>query len=542
MTEVVPVLKLKQEAYDVLEVEATHNPTLWLDPNADFEGVLARQGVVNYTEETGIVFSPDIDLIPASDEPRNRQHRADQQALGFYNSLVGMTPSAATDGLMWTWLAHFKFHSYALQRWQQYTRENLSNHIKRHWFVENETDAVRQNNTTSRTWWIAYTALKAAEASAGAFTAQQALDDFANTPRHYHNIMDSNISRHPTLLAEFTRVLLNEAKGMKADASDQIWKRMNLVAGTSLLYAMPRDQLRKYLTDFVDEIMSEPKFVSDRSKIRNRRPTRVLSLGAGVQSSCLALMADRGEFGLQKPDFAIFADTGWEPQSVYDHLQWLRSQLSYEIVTVDNGNIRDNVLGGKVSDGSNFLGIPAFMVNPDGSKGILHRQCTTHYKLNPIHAYLRERLGIPRGRRAPKHVQVEMWLGISVDEAIRQKPSKEEWVTKRYPLIEQSLSRAQLYDWFKRNYPGRDLPSSSCIGCPYHNDSMWKHLKDRDPRAFQDAVFVDQALRDVPAIRNVIDGKAYLHQSRIPLAEVDFSATTDYDTLMEEECEGLCGI
>ena len=43
---------------------------------------------------------------------------------------------------------------------------------------------------------------------------------------------------------------------------------------------------------------------------------RVLSLGAGVQSSTLALMASRGEIG-PMPDCAIFADTGAEPAKVY---------------------------------------------------------------------------------------------------------------------------------------------------------------------------------------------------------------------------------
>ena len=46
---------------------------------------------------------------------------------------------------------------------------------------------------------------------------------------------------------------------------------------------------------------------------------RALSLGAGVQSTTLALMASHGEIG-PMPDCAIFADTGWEPQAVYDHL------------------------------------------------------------------------------------------------------------------------------------------------------------------------------------------------------------------------------
>jgi 3'-phosphoadenosine 5'-phosphosulfate sulfotransferase (PAPS reductase)/FAD synthetase len=47
---------------------------------------------------------------------------------------------------------------------------------------------------------------------------------------------------------------------------------------------------------------------------------RVLSLGAGVQSTTLALMAAHGE--IEPPHCAIFADTGWEPRAVYDHLDW----------------------------------------------------------------------------------------------------------------------------------------------------------------------------------------------------------------------------
>jgi hypothetical protein len=39
----------------------------------------------------------------------------------------------------------------------------------------------------------------------------------------------------------------------------------------------------------------------------------VLSLGAGVQSSTMALMAAKGEI-IPMPDCAIFADTGAEPK------------------------------------------------------------------------------------------------------------------------------------------------------------------------------------------------------------------------------------
>jgi hypothetical protein len=52
----------------------------------------------------------------------------------------------------------------------------------------------------------------------------------------------------------------------------------------------------------------------------------VLNLGAGVQSSCLALMAARGEV-TPMPDFAVFADTQAEPTNVYKWLDWLETQL-----------------------------------------------------------------------------------------------------------------------------------------------------------------------------------------------------------------------
>ena len=536
-TEPFPIFRLTQEAYNQLWLFAKDNPRAYLNPDTDFHQVLLDLGIVSYLEDTGINSDRPVALTPVQSGPANR---ADRQALSFYRSMPDMTPNAATDSLMWTWMTHFRLHAYSIKRWR--LQGDLINHIKNHWFVGNEADALRQNNTASRTWWIANTATKAAKASGGAFTEEEAIAHFANNPRHYHNMMDSNFSRQPVVCAEMLLALMTEAKGISGVGSDQIWKRMNLAAGTLLLDAMPREHIRERVSRHVDRIMSNPEFVADRTKLRNRVPCRVLSLGAGVQSSCLALLAERGEYDLPKPDFAIFADTGWEPPAVYDHLKWLESQLSFEVIHVDNGNIRENILQGRMPDGSAFLGIPAFLRNPDGTAGILHRQCTNHYKTKPIHDYLRTRLGLKPGRRAPTDVQVEMWLGISTDEAVRQKPDQEEWVTKRYPLIDLGFSRAQLVNWFNENYPDRQLPSSSCIGCPYHSDSVWKQLKENDPKSFQDAAFIDQALREVPSIKHTVKGAAYLHRSRTPLMEVDFDEVPSYEDLMMEECEGLCGI
>ena len=51
----------------------------------------------------------------------------------------------------------------------------------------------------------------------------------------------------------------------------------------------------------------------------------VLSLGAGVQSSVMLLMAAQGF--LPKPDIAIYANTQWDSKATYAHLAWLEARL-----------------------------------------------------------------------------------------------------------------------------------------------------------------------------------------------------------------------
>ena len=533
------IRRLSTRARDELERIARDTPDVYLDRDTDFAQLLEQAEITreDQTEGTGIFCDSPPILTPVE---QGDPSLADRQALAFYQAVPSLTPDWAQDRLVWSWVTHFVLHHYTLGRWKA-PAGNKTNWVLRHWFAEG-LPIIRKYNTGSRTWWIAHISTLAGSNSRGAFSKEEALEHFATHPRHYHNLMDWDLSKHPVVMAEIVRALMGDAQGISGRGSDEIWKRMNLESGILLFDAMPREAIREHISKIVDEVMSNPDFVADRRKLRNSKPFRVLSLGAGVQSSCLALMADREEFGLERPDIAIFADTGWEPPAVYEHLEWLKSQLSYEVVTVSSGNIRDNILEGQMPDGSKFLGIPAFLANEDGSKGILNRQCTTHYKTNPIQAYLRERLGLQKGRRAPVGVQVEMWLGISIDEALRQKADREEWVTKRYPLIERGFSRAQLYKWFQENYVGRPLPTSSCIGCPYHTDAIWKQLKDSDPDSFSDAVFVDEALRKVPSVRGTIKGQAFLHRSRTPLVEVDFTEAKNYDNLMLEECDGVCGI
>lgn len=535
------IMRLSQEAYDILRNLAFERPRLWADETTDFGEVLRTEGIDNYCAETDVTVKGMLDLT-FHETFRARPSLADRQALDFYNALGGLTPGNATDPLLWAWLAHFVLHDYCVQRWPL-RRKEATQHILQHYFLSDMSLGLFQLNVASRPWWLAHTALKAANASDGALTARQVVNYFAEHAQHYHTIVMRESLRNDIVLAEFIRALINDGKGINNEGVKAIWRKLNLYAGGILVESLPRDLLRMKLVEFVEAVMSEPDYVADRARLRNPSGLiRVLSLGAGVQSTVLALMAERGEYGLSKPDMAIFADTQWEPNTVYEHLTWLEQQLSFPVVRVSAGNIRENILKGTAPDGHRFLGIPAFTINADGTKGTLIRQCTSDYKLDPIRSYLRSHLGLIPGRRAPKQVGVEMWLGISVDEALRQKPSNLEWITHRYPLIEREFSRAQLQDWFNANYPGRELPKSACVGCPYHSDGAWKQMKESDPDAFRDAVYIDWALRNSVVTRGAVKGTAYLHASRRPLSEVDFSEAVRYDEAMLAECEGLCGI
>ncbi|MDE0266296.1 MAG: DUF6339 family protein [Thaumarchaeota archaeon] len=527
-----------------LNSRALANKSMYADPDADFAKLLERGGISDYRRPTKVKIRGRIELKPPDTDDPKKTHVADRQAVEFYKCLEGMTPRLAAGPEIWAYVNHFHLHEYGMRRWPSRHKKDddaLETHIRTHWLTS-RNQKMYESSISGRTWWLAHVATKAAEASCGAFSAEQAVGLFADQPEHYHRSMQYEVLRNPMILAECVRSLLTDSRGINRDGYIEMAREINREAGARLLDSVRQPEIRGLVGRSSDRLMRMPEFVPDRKYLKGVRPYRVLSLGAGTQSTVMALMAETGWGGLEKPDIAIFADTKWEPPHVYEHLDWLEKQLSYEVIRVSAGNIRENVLAGVTPDGNRFLDMPVFIVNKDGTKSVAARQCTNHYKITPIHKKLREILNLEPGRRAPKDVQVEMWMGISFDEAHRMKPSRDEWITNRFPLIEMELTRAQLYDWFARRYPGRNLPRSACVGCPYHTNMEWKWLKENDPKSFNDAVFVDRAMREIPQVRGTLRGTGYLHRERQSLDGIDFDAVQDYDDFMASECEGMCGV
>lgn len=260
---------------------------------------------------------------------------------------------------------------------------------------------------------------------------------------------------------------------------------------------------------------------------------RVLSLGAGVQSSTLALMIAAGEVPMV--DAAIFADTQWEPRKVYEWLNWLELQLPFPVYRVTAGNIRKNLMHN--SQGQRFAAVPWFIISPSGKEGMGRRQCTSEYKLKPITRKTRELLGYLPRKRIPVG-SCEMLIGISTDEALRQKPSRERWIKNVFPLLDAGMSRQGCLDWMGAH--GYPLPEkSSCLGCPFHSDDQWREIK-ADPIAWADVLEVDAAIR----MPNKMRGHQFMHADRIPLGDVDLLTPRERGQvdMFINECEGMCGV
>jgi hypothetical protein len=274
----------------------------------------------------------------------------------------------------------------------------------------------------------------------------------------------------------------------------------------------------------------------------------VISLGAGVQSSAMALMASRGELLDIKVDFAIFADTQDESKRVYDWLDWLEKQLTFPVYRVTKGKLSDHVLAVRKSktSGLDYTGnqIPLYGIGEGGEDNYSRsRKCTADFKVAPIMKELRNRCGIKHGQKVQT---VTSLIGISYDEMQRMKDSRDPWVVNRWPLVEMRQRRSDCIEWMRRRgYP--EPPRSSCVYCPFHSDKEWRRLQTEEPDEFAKAVEFDRSLREINAKleNNSLRMTPYLHRARVPLDQIDFRSDVERGQQVfdfGDECDGMCGV
>ena len=226
-------------------------------------------------------------------------------------------------------------------------------------------------------------------------------------------------------------------------------------------------------------------------------PLKILSLGWGVQSWTLAALAALGEIPM--PDYVVHADTTHEMAGTYAHAEkWTPWLLDHGVKVVTVSAPNTNV----VREYTNSLGIeiPAFT-----GEGQIRRQCTNHWKIQPIRKFVRRLIGNGRSNK------VEMWQGISIDEWQRMRTAEVNYITNIYPLVDRRISRTGCISWLE----SKDLdvpPKSSCTFCPYRNRASWKAMKRADGPDWHEAVNVDTQIRN-----KLPPAPLFLHGSRVAL-------------------------
>lgn len=292
---------------------------------------------------------------------------------------------------------------------------------------------------------------------------------------------------------------------------------------------------------------------------------QVLAFGAGVQSTAALLMSCRGL--LPKLSCAIFADVGWEPIKVYEHLEWCKNEakkydIPVHVVRGTEDGMRLDVLNNITrEDGGRAPVLPYFTATIEGKReGISNRHCTVDYKIVPLQNFLkREILQFKPHARLPKKPVCQQWIGISFDEISRAKPHREKWCEHVFPFLNWGIDspngkpwrRYQIINWLEENYPDIEVPRSACIGCPFHDNEEWRKIKE-NPEEWAEAVEFDRSIRvdKRKLVRkdgtpySVMKQKQYLHKSCKPLDEVDLRTEEEkgQNTLWDNECEGMCGM
>ena len=257
-----------------------------------------------------------------------------------------------------------------------------------------------------------------------------------------------------------------------------------------------------------------------------------LSLGGGVQSTALLLMSLHGDVDVRY-EAAIFSDTGWERDVTYENVERLRKYAETFDVPVVTVKKPGRGLKHEVLDRVSGAWIPAH-IDKNGKAGMLKRQCTSHYKITPIHKWIRANTDAHFKR------PVAMHIGISIDEVQRMKPSRVKYLVNTYPLVDNRISRAACHKYLTDH--NWEPSKSSCVGCPYHGDAEWRALSEEE---LQSAIAFEEQLQERGLYRTnpeYDDSTPYLHRSLRPLSERPFEKNPDQleMDLESEECEGGC--
>lgn len=259
---------------------------------------------------------------------------------------------------------------------------------------------------------------------------------------------------------------------------------------------------------------------------------KILSCGAGMQSTALALMSCENALAARKGweipnkdvpiyDLVIFCDLGMEPSWVL--MQWQFIEKACDSAGITH-KLLDTDLYGHLME--NFgerrtVSIPWWTLGDDGKKSKMPRNCTIDFKVEMISKYIRwEVLGYRKGQRLKDHDKKahEMHMGFSLEEAQRCSESPNPMFVNKFPLVRMGWTRAESYAYCLDVW-GLDTKASACSFCPFHQNYFFKYLKENRPDEYAAVVKVDNLLRDKNP-KPPMDSDLFISRSRKRLEDL----------------------
>lgn len=279
---------------------------------------------------------------------------------------------------------------------------------------------------------------------------------------------------------------------------------------------------------------------------------KILSCGAGMQSTALALMACENAINLRiykkaveqwtydekrsfftLPQFSpkhpavpiydaiIFCDLGFEPA-------WVKSQVDFIDKSCAAAGIPFKVLDSPLYKDfmTNFgerrtISIPWWTLKEDGYKSCMPRNCTIDYKVELITKYVRwDLLGYRKGQwlRDEDKKAHEMHMGFSAEEKRRCKESPNKMFVNKFPLVEMGYTRADSYAYIRETW-GLDTKASACCFCPFHRNHFYQHLKINSPAEYKKLLELDELLQNKNP-KPPMDSDLFISRNRVRLADL----------------------
>ena len=242
---------------------------------------------------------------------------------------------------------------------------------------------------------------------------------------------------------------------------------------------------------------------SNKARRENERSARqtytVWSCGGGVQSTAIAALIYSGK--IAKPDYSVMVDTGFEKTAVIEYVRGVLVPKMAEVGVTLNIVKTSDYAEQYIIDSNGYCIIPVFKRTENGNQK-LKTCCNDKWKVKVIRKWLQDQ-GVE---------QYSSLIGISTDEAHRQRKAHKKYYDNTYPLIDLDMDRDACVDYITKIVGWPEPPRSSCFICGQQADGEWWRMRMTQPADFARACEVERQLQAVvPDI--------YLHRSCKPLAE-----------------------